>query len=92
VIGYFSTRTVVNLDGVVNNELYRYVSDRHATFRLKDLRDYLRQKQITYVTDYESLCDESVLRGVDWIQSVFEFPSIYGNCRVRVYQVIDNGN
>ena len=92
VIGYFSTRTVVNLDGVVNNELYQYVSNRHGTFSLKDLRDYVRQKQITYITDYESLCDESALKGVDWIQPVFEFPSLYGNCRVRVYRVMDDDN
>jgi MFS family permease len=87
VVGYFSTRSIINLDGVVNNELYRYVSERQLTFRLHDLRDYITRRQIDYVTDYELLCAQDI-EDVSWLAPVFEFPSVFGACTVRMYQVI----
>jgi len=88
VVGYLSTRTIVNLDGVVNNELYRYVSERRARFHLRDLRDYIIRQRISYVTDYEGLCDEATVSEISWIAPVFEFPSRYGACQVRVYRIL----
>ncbi len=87
VVGYLSTRMIVNLDGVVNNELYRYVSERRATFHLRDLRDYMIHQQISYVTDYEGLCDEAIAE-INWLEPVFEFPNRSGACPVRVYRVL----
>jgi hypothetical protein len=88
VVGYLSTRTIVNLDGVVNNELYRYVSEHRATFHLRDLRGYIIRQRISYVTDYERLCDEVTMSEISWIESVFEFPGRYGACPVRVYRIL----
>lgn len=88
VVGYFSTRSMVNLDGVVNNEFYRYVSEQRLTFTLPDLRDYLLQKRIDYVTDYEIFCDSDTLQQFDWLEPVFAFPDGHGTCIVRVYRII----
>lgn len=88
ILGYFSTRAIVNLDGVVNNEVYRYVSERHLTFAPYDLREYLRQKRIDYVTDYEAFCNQATWQKIEWLEPVFEFPSLHNPCTVQVYHVI----
>lgn len=44
VLGYFSDRTVVNLDGVVNDGAVRAMQDRR-------LAEYLRNRRISYLVD-----------------------------------------
>jgi hypothetical protein len=87
IIGYFSRRTVVNLDGVVNNRLYTYVQVRHATVRLDGIVDYLRQEGVDYVTDYEDLLsDQPEQRWPDVLKLIYEFPGTH----IRVYEVRAN--
>lgn len=46
-LGYFSGRTVINLDGYINSlELYQYLSDGRG------VGQYILDKDIDYVTDY----------------------------------------
>lgn len=46
IIGYYSDRTVVNLDGVVNNEAA-------AAIRINQLLRHIRQMNIEYVVDFD---------------------------------------
>lgn len=56
-VGYFSGRSVVNLDGVVNNrELQRALRDQ-------DLAGYLRRKKVGYLIQHAFLRDDPHL---DW--------------------------
>jgi hypothetical protein len=48
ILGYFQGGTLVNLDGLVNNDIYAYAV-RNA------LPEYIAQKNIGYVIDYENL-------------------------------------
>lgn len=48
ILGYFQGGTLVNLDGLVNNDIYPYAI--HNT-----LPTYLYEKDIRYVIDYENL-------------------------------------
>lgn len=88
ILGYFSTRAIVNLDGVVNNEVYRYVSERRLTFAPYDLREYLMHKRIDYITDYEEFCNQAPWQKIEWLEPVFEFPSVHNPCTVRVYRIV----
>ena len=54
IIGYFSERPVVNLDGVVNNSLYHY-RVAHQASSVSGIMGYIQQRGINYVTDYEPL-------------------------------------
>jgi len=54
VIGYFADRPVINLDGVVNNEVYRY-KVTHQADGVVGLMGYIRANEIDYLTDYENL-------------------------------------
>lgn len=66
VIGYFSDRTVINIDGVVNPDAY------HA-YREHRLLDYLRRVNATFVADrdlaWRSL--RAYIRPDDWSQSLW---------------------
>ena len=53
VIGYFSDRPVVNLDGVVNNKVYHY-KVAHEVAGIEGLMNYIRAENIDYLTDYET--------------------------------------
>ncbi|HZQ05892.1 MAG TPA: glycosyltransferase family 39 protein [Anaerolineae bacterium] len=53
IIAYFSERTVINLDGVVNNTLTRRVIAEGGTFALQDIWHQVRADDITFITDYE---------------------------------------
>jgi hypothetical protein len=80
IIGYFADRAVVNLDGVVNNSIYRYKVERRST-DFSAIMDYVRGRQINYLTDYEYMFigDPEVFG----LQLVYESPQ-YG---FRVYRV-----
>ena len=55
VVGYFSRRQVVNLDGVTNNDLYRWVSERGLALSPATVVPYAAERGITYITDYEDI-------------------------------------
>lgn len=50
IIGYFSERKVVNLDGVVNNEIIRVIKQ-------KDLATYIQEKNILFLADVANQID-----------------------------------
>ena len=54
IVGYFSERPVINLDGVVNNSLYHYRLEQR-TISVAGMMPYIRRRNITYVTDYERI-------------------------------------
>lgn len=55
MLGYYSGSRVVNLDGLVNDDIYPYaVSNR--------LPDYLRQQRILYIVDFEGMLSDQTYR------------------------------
>ena len=81
IIGYFTDRTVVNLDGVVNNSIYEY-RIQHRAEGVGQLMPYIRDRQITYLTDYEYIYfAEPETMGMG---EVYESPEH----EFRVYQLI----
>ena len=60
-IGYMSERTVVNLDGLVNNSVVPYIEERR-------LWDYIEKRDIAYLvdSDYSILKDYRDFYGPDW--------------------------
>lgn len=54
IVGYFSHNPVINLDGVVNNQVYAYKIEHRVT-DVGGLMGYIEQRGITYLTDYEFL-------------------------------------
>lgn len=62
-LGYFSNRTLINLDGLVNSiEYYRDVKQGHVP-----LLDYLYENNVTYIVDY--CCVEELLPHLRHVQS-----------------------
>ncbi len=61
IIAYFTTRPVINLDGVVNNSIYDY-KVTHQTNNIPGLMPYFKVRRIRYLTDYEAfnLADPAV--------------------------------
>ena len=55
IISYFSGKPVVNIDGLVNDEILPYI-------RKNKLMDYLKIKRIDYVVDYKEMIDNKSLR------------------------------
>jgi hypothetical protein len=55
IIGYYAGGRVVNLDGLVNNEVYPYLIAGR-------LRDYVVRKEIRYVVDFESMLEDELMR------------------------------
>ena len=50
IIGYYQGGTVINLDGLVNNDIYAYaISNR--------LPSYVAERRITYVVDFKTMLD-----------------------------------
>jgi 4-amino-4-deoxy-L-arabinose transferase-like glycosyltransferase len=80
VIGYFTERKVVNLDGVVNNSIYDYKLARQAT-NVFDLMDYFNSRHISYLTDYEHFYIEAPQE--IGLQLVYESP----DQAVRIYRI-----
>ena len=57
IVGYYQGGNVVNIDGLVNNEIYPYILSN-------TLPAYLDSKNITYIIDSQSMLDETFrLRG-----------------------------
>jgi hypothetical protein len=55
VIGYYQGGEVVNIDGLVNNDIYPFILSN-------SLAAYLDSKQITYLVDSQSMVDDGKLR------------------------------
>ncbi len=55
IIGYYEGGTVINIDGLVNDDIYEYA-------RTNSLPSYLRQKNVRYVIDFENMLQDEGLR------------------------------
>jgi hypothetical protein len=97
ILGYLSGRTVINLDGVVNNNLYRYVVEKGVSFYdLAGLWDYVESMNIKYITDYEDILTSTIIpltheASIERrVELVYQFPSVQnkGEYPVRVYRLI----
>jgi 4-amino-4-deoxy-L-arabinose transferase-like glycosyltransferase len=89
IIGYFANRTVVDLDGVVNNGLYAFVRERGVPFDLPHIREYIQATDIDYLTDYEDMFPLSTEAAASsWLVKVYERPASAGSYTVKVYRVI----
>lgn len=90
VIGYFADRTVIDLDGVVNNSLYTFVHRRNVSFDLKDIWEYVQASHIDYITDYENVFQRSFdsdFAGL--LVPVYEYPSTYSHrYAIKIYHVV----
>jgi hypothetical protein len=77
LIGYYSDRTVINLDGVVNNEILPYLKERNAyLYDLGALLEYLQFRQVTYITDLDVLpLTYTPETKEKFFETVFYFPS-----------------
>jgi hypothetical protein len=92
VIGYLAGRTVINLDGVVNNELMAFVRQADAApYDLCSLWPYVRAQELDYITDYEDVWPadfEAQFSGL--LELAESFPSLHdgGRYQVRIYRVL----
>ena len=55
IISYFSEKSLVNIDGLTNDEVLPYIKNNQ-------LMDYLKIKKIDYVVDYKEMIDDKNLR------------------------------
>jgi hypothetical protein len=46
IMGYFTKQTIVNLDGLVNNDIYPYIKDNK-------LYDYINARELKYLVDFD---------------------------------------
>ncbi len=91
IIGYMSERNVVNLDGLVNNSVVRYLEE-------KRLWDYVRERKIGYLvdSDYSILKDYRDFYGADWkanehilrIATIDDPRVSWAGANIGVYRVI----
>jgi hypothetical protein len=90
IIGYYSHRTVVNLDGVVNNRLLRYITFRHTSADMNGLWNYVQEMHIDYLTDYEDVFSASLEETPGRaLRQVYAFPSTYSHqYYVRVFRIL----
>jgi hypothetical protein len=94
ILGYFSGRTVINLDGVVNNELHREIRSQNSSyFDLCAIWGYVQKRNIQYLTDYENVFHENT--DMIFNGSLSRFLELEenspGSVPVRIYQVLDPG-
>jgi len=80
IVGYFQGGQVVNLDGLVNNDIYDYaVSNR--------VPDYLDEQRICFIVDFENMLTEESFRqrgGYDrpqWIADSLEAIEVFDDGR-----------
>ena len=56
MIGFYSERTVINLDGMVNNEILPYLKACNGfLYDMDTMMDYIQSKNIDYITDIDVL-------------------------------------
>ena len=80
IIGYFQGGQVVNLDGLVNNDIYDYAISN-------TLPSYLDEKRICYIVDFENMLTDQAYRlrgGYDqpeWFSDSFEAIKVFDDGR-----------
>ncbi len=75
IIGYYQGGTIVNLDGLVNNDIYEYAVRN-------DLPTYLSQEGIKYIVDFENMLLEEKRR----LRGGYDDPHFYKSLRpIRVF-------
>lgn len=85
IIGYFSERTVVNLDGVVNG-------DAHRARVEKRMREYIRAMKLDYLADLKGTlrsarCGEGEQRICDTVAVVGERHRAFGGGRIHILRL-----
>jgi hypothetical protein len=92
IVGYYADRPVINLDGVVNNDVYRYaVSNR--------LPLYMRERSIGYLVDFHEMFEGSAPRRGGYDDpgflsrlrslAVFDEGQYPGWTHLTLYQIVD---
>ncbi|MEX0786707.1 MAG: hypothetical protein WD939_08730, partial [Dehalococcoidia bacterium] len=87
VIGYFSERTVINLDGVVNEDAYHARRDGY-------LVQYVCDKRIQYLADLElshwvaASCDDDPSREFALLATIGKRLFYFGGGQVEVLQLV----
>jgi len=85
IIGYYSDRTVVNLDGVINNEAA-------AAIRRGQLLQYIREMNIKYIVDFEiGVKRYGAFMGGDLdrhLEPVERFEGTWHGTQLTVYKVL----
>ena len=83
-LGFFSHRTVINLDGLVNDRRYfeEVLKGRRA------LPEYLRENRVDYVVDYYDYSSDHFTANLPVVQS-FPMPAVRGGGALRVWAFKD---
>jgi hypothetical protein len=82
VLGYYTDRSVINLDGLINNfELYEYIRDGRIV-------DYIRDKRIQYVADM--YLEESGVLEVLELEEVYSRHSEFMRRPYRIMRVVEH--
>jgi len=79
-LGFFSDRTVINLDGLVNDRRYfeEILKGRRS------LTEYLQENRVDYVVDYYDYTSDNFTANLPVVQS-FPMPSVRGGGALRVW-------
>jgi hypothetical protein len=83
VLGYYTTRTVVNLDGLINNfELLPYLKEGR-------IADYIKQKRIGYLSDIEKQFKSTRVKEKLQLKQVYRHYSRFMRQDYLIYRVDD---
>ena len=92
IIGYLSDRTTINLDGVVNNDLYDFVKNKNVSFYdLCGIWDYIQESDLDYLTDYDARLpdvNENDFSGYLELSHTISSVRDSGTHPVRVFRII----
>jgi len=95
IISYFSGKKLINIDGLANDEVFRYIKNNK-------LMDYLKRKNVDYIIDYKEMIDnkslrirggyddERVFRCLKPLQQVDADSSSWCNSRLTMFKVNRN--
>lgn len=79
-LGYFSNRIVINLDGLVNDDIYR----RNILGKNRYLLEYLKNNNVTYVVDYDFYWATAEIRANS--TEIFRYPVLGSDRRVLSFR------
>lgn len=79
-IGYFSNRTVINLDGVVN-------ADALIAMQEKKMMEYLQRERIEYVVDYAVILNALFLSSISPVDRKYLELLSAPKSKIRIYKV-----
>ena len=81
VLGYFTERTVVNLDGLINNfDLIPYLREGR-------IEDYILREEITHLADLEPMFERVGIRDRLRLSEVYRHHSDFANADYLIYRV-----